>query len=378
MRAGVTLAFGLAVVCLSGCGDDEAVSSARAACGGFADRPVVALLAEPTIQPSGEQAICRLATHYADVVMAPGWASLPPRLLKISPEMGIWQRRMLLLACDGCGGGGLDLDDVRANHPQWIMRNAAGNEVHLAGDPGRVLLDFGDPEYQAAWQEMVAGQLAAGGWTGVVVEDARNDLPLSATPIDPRTGQEMTDTDRARYLAEALALVRGALKTDGFSLVAENEPPTVVDPAQIGSTDAVMAQGNQPGFADRRGTTWDELFDYYRVAVERHVGAWITDTGTDPARRVFGLASYLLVSGPLSSYGPPAGPDDVLYRVNLGQPLGDPTLRGGAWVRTFDNGTVAVAPGDVSASVDVPGRGTVSVPAGGAVIATSDGLLRSG
>jgi hypothetical protein len=378
MRASVALALGLAAALLSGCGDEAAVSSARERCGTVAERPAVPLLAEPATKPADERTICRLATEYANVVADPSWTSLPSELLEISPGIGVWQRRSLLAACDGCGSGGLDLKQVRDDHPDWILRDAAGGEVHLAGGPARVLMDFGNPDYQAMWEQAVDDELTADRFAGVVVEDARNDLPLSATPIDPRTGAPMTGGDQARYLAEALALVRGALKTDGLSLVAQNEPLTVIDSAQIGSTDAVLAQGAGPGFAERRGAAWDEMFDYYQVAVQRHVGAWIDDAGADPGRRVFGLASYLLVTGPLSSYGPPAGADDVLYDIDLGQPTGDPAKQGAAWVRMFENGAVAVAPGEQGAGVDLPGQGTVEIPPGGAVIATANGLLRTG
>ena len=378
MRAGLATALaatGLALV-LSGCGggSDTANSGPDGARGRCS--PAVALLAEPASQPTARAQICELATDFRNVVMEPAWDAAAKALLAVNHDVGLWQRRTLLLACTGCRSSGLDLAQVRDDHPQWILHDSAGREVHLVGHPDQVLLDFGDPDYQASWQEAVGQQLGARGYIGVVVTDARNDLQLSSVPMDPRTGQPMTDDDRARYLAEALALARGALKTDGFSLVAENEPPTVIDEAQIGSTDAVIAQDGGGGFAGRRGGAWDELFAYYQAAVARHVGAWVTDAGAADTRRVFGLASYLLVSGPLSSYGPPDRADDPLYAIDLGKPSEDAQRSGDAWVRTFANGAVAVVPGDAPASVELPGHGTVDLPAGGAVIATGDRLVK--
>jgi hypothetical protein len=377
MRAGLstTLAWMGLAVALSGCGGNGATTGS-AGCTGAGEPPAVALLAWPADQPTRQQAICRLAINYRDVILERGWDDAAKRLRKVNPQVSLWQRRTLALACTGCESSGLDLAQVRDDHPQWILRDAAGNEVHLANRPDEVLLDFGDPDYQATWQERVGVDLAAGGWSGVVIDDARNDLQLSATPIDPRTGQPMTDADRARYLAEALALVRGALKTDGFSLVADNEPPSIVDKAQIGSTDAVMAQDQGGGFAGRRGAAWDELFTYYQAAVDRHVGAWVSDGGAPRSRSLFGVASYFLVSGPLSSYGPVDGPRNALYDIDLGEPADPAREVNGAWVRTFAAGTVAVAPGETPVQVEFPGHGTVDVPAGGAVIETADRLVK--
>ena len=278
MRAGLATALaatGLALV-LSGCGGGSDTANSGPDCTVPGPRPAVALLAEPASQPTARAQICELATDFRNVVMEPAWDAAAKALLAVNHDVGLWQRRTLLLACTGCRSSGLDLAQVRDDHPQWILHDSAGREVHLVGHPDQVLLDFGDPDYQASWQEAVGQQLGARGYIGVVVTDARNDLQLSSVPIDPRTGQPMTDDDRARYLAEALALARGALKTDGFSLVAENEPPTVIDEAQIGSTDAVIAQDGGGGFAGRRGGAWDELFAYYQAAVARHVGAWVT------------------------------------------------------------------------------------------------------
>ena len=60
--------------------------------------------------------------------------------------------------------------------------------------------------------------------------------------------------------------MRGALKTDGHSVVAVNGPPGIVDAPQIASTDAVTVG---EGFAGRRSGSWDELFRYFDTAVDR-------------------------------------------------------------------------------------------------------------
>jgi hypothetical protein len=222
----------------------------------------------------------------------------------------------------------------------------------------------------------VVTDLSNGGWTGVELVDVGNQQQWSQPPIDPRTGAAMTDANRALYLAQALEVVRGGLKTNGFSVVADNGPATVVDPAQIASTDAVTLGA---GFAGRAGIAWTTLFTYFAAAVDVHVGAWVQDDRPmDPGQRVFGLASYLLVSGPQSSYGvDETVARDPLYRVDVGQPLDVPIRQNGIWTREFETGSVAVNPGAFDVTVTLRTGGAITVPAAGAVIVVDDHVYSS-
>jgi hypothetical protein len=89
--------------------------------------------------------------------------------------------------------------------------------------------------------------------------------------------------------------------------------------------------------------------------------------------RVFAFASYLLVSGPLSSYAPPGRPEDPLYQISLGQARDDPTRDGAAWTRTFEKGVVAVAPGPSPAAVQLPDGTTAQLDPGEGLIVLADG-----
>ena len=195
-------------------------------------------------------------------------------------------------------------------------------------------------------------QLGDGGWTGVELVDAGNLPAWTNPPIDPNTGQDMTVSDHARYLAEAMAEVRGGLKSNGFAVIALNRPFTIIDPHQIASTDAVSVER---GFARLRGSAWTALYAYFEAAVDSRVGAWVWDGGKlDHQQRVFGLASYLLVSGLWSGYAVAPGPERALYQLNPGLPSAAPIGQDGALVAEFDSGAVAVNPGPG------PGHGAAS------------------
>ncbi len=374
MRRGVTAATLALVLLATGCLGASAGTTTPppATCAATAP-PSVALTIAPVDPPTAAQAAC-LARTYRNVVGSPGWSSTPKRFMAADPNVLTWQTRVLeygFSACDSCPQPGLDLAIVRRDHPEWILHDAAGGEVHALDHPEWVLFDFGNIDFQAAWADAVVAQLSADGWSGVELVDVGNRQDWSAQPIDPRTGAPMTDDNRTLYLAQALEVVRGGLKTNGFSLVADNGPATVVDPRQIASTDAVTLRA---GFASRIGADWLTLFRYFEAAVDAHVGAWVDDGGSmDPGTRVFGLASYLLVSGPQSSYGiDQAVALDPLYRVDAGLPVDVAMHQGDVWTREFANASVAVNPAPLDETVTLAFGGTVTVPAGGALIVLHD------
>jgi hypothetical protein len=369
MRAGLA-ALALAAV-LSGCGG----GGVSDACGD-PGVPAQNLLTTLTDVPASPEDACGVAGRFSDVIVPQSLRPASVRLAETGSEVQVWQPRSLTEACTGCAAAGLNLAFVRERHPEWILHDRDGNEVTAGGDPDRVVMDFGNVDYQAAWAGAIADDLGRGGWTGVEVVDAGNDPEWSADPIDPRTGRPMAEDDRERYLAEALALSRGALKTDLFDLVAQNGPPARPVEAQIGSTDAVSAG---EGFARLRGPAWDELHGYFEVAADREVGAWVEDIPPpDAADRLFAFASYLLVAGPGSAYAAPDPDASPLYRLATGSPTADAQAQAGAWVRTFEHATVAVNPGRRPVRVQVEGMDPFELPSGQAAIAVDGRLVTGG
>ena len=193
-----------------------------------------------------------------------------------------------------------------------------------------VLLDFSDPKYQYAWALHVRNSLAAGGWTGVDVIDADNDPDWSDTPIDPATGEPMTEAHRRRYLAQALTLVRAALKIQGYSLLADNGPPAIVElrPGQQHRR-GQPPRRVRPPLPGTRGTP--------SCASTPHVAGWESGTyvadrpGLSRAQMLYGLASFLLVAIPRdSAYVAPTSADSPLYAIQPGTaPTTPPTDAGG-------------------------------------------------
>jgi hypothetical protein len=382
MRRGLSAALAAVAICAaaSGCSRGDAVST-RPPPPQCASRtqPATPLVIRLTTMPTAAAAAC-IGRTYLNVI-APAWDDLPHEVHAVDPSVLLWQTRSLqygFTPCAGCPQPALDPAVVERDHPDWILKDASGAPVHPPGHPDWVTYDVSQPLYWQAWADAAEKQLGSEGWAGVVLIDAGNQPAWVNSPIDTNTQTTMTVADHARYLAQAMAAVRGGLKTNGgFSLIADNGPSSVVDSAQIGSSDAVSVGR---GFATLEGSSWEALYVYFEAAIDRHVGAWVWDEQPtlDRAQRVFGLASYLLVSGPDSAYGVSLNHQQGLYRLDPGEPADVPFRQNGAYLRTFASGAVAVNPGSAPAVVQLPGETqSFTIPAGAAVIDVKGKLTTS-
>lgn len=355
--------------------EGNAASSTPKACSGLR-RPGVPLAFAPVRPPTLARARC-IGVQYVAVIGQLGWNRLPKMMRHSSAGLLAWQQRSLLYACNRCGLAGFGLAWVRAHHPDWIMHSATGTEIHPMTHPNWVLLNFTDPRYYSAWAQHVRHSLIAGGWTGVEVIDAGNDPDWSDVPVDPSTGEVMTDAHRRHYIARALALVRATLKIMGYSLLADNGPPSVVSFDQINSTDVVTVG---EGFGRLYGSDWDTVFHYYRKAGGWKSGVYVRDDpGLTRAQAIYGLASFMLVAIPRgSAYVGTAPASSPIYQIAPGAlPATPATKDGEVWVRTYPNGVVAVNPSDVPGRVSMGSAGRVTIPPRSAAIEAGGHLLTS-
>jgi hypothetical protein len=375
MRILTAAAMMAALVAAVSC-EGQPASTAPRACAGLR-RPGVPLAFMPARAPSVARAHC-ISVQYAAVVGRLSWGTLPKIMHRGSANLQAWQQRSLLYACNRCGLAGFGLGWVRSHHPTWIMHSAQGTEIHPDDHPGWALLNFTDPKYQNAWGVHVRKSLAAGGWTGVEVIDADNDPDWSDVPIDPATGALMTDANRRRYLAHALALIRATLKIQGYSLLADNGPPTVISFDQINSTDAVTVGD---GFAHLSGAAWETQLNYFQKAGGWESGVYVRDEpGLTRAETIYGLAAFMLVAIPRdSAYSGSGSASSSVYQISPGATPTEPaTKHGEVWTRAYPDAVVAVNPSDTAGSVPMGAAGQVTIPPRSATIETGGHLLTSG
>ena len=102
-------------------------------------------------------------------------------------------------------------DQLAADHPDWVLRDAAGRQLFLpsgcgGGNCPQLVADPGNSEWRQYWiaqaeqtfQHSAEVSVDGTGYRGLFIDDVNLEMGLvtadgqSATPVDPRTGQPMT------------------------------------------------------------------------------------------------------------------------------------------------------------------------------------------
>jgi len=107
------------------------------------------------------------------------------------------------------------------DHPEWILKDASGQNLYIpfgcsGGTCPQYAADIGHPEFRKNFIDHERSRLAAG-YIGIYVDDVNlskitigDGRGEQVTPIDPRTGIEMTLADWRRYFAEFMEQVSDA------------------------------------------------------------------------------------------------------------------------------------------------------------------------
>ena len=193
--------------------------------------------------------VCALARRATDVVLASNDDATARRLVAAAPNIRVWQDREFQFGepCDGCPTTPLPIDQIRSSHPEWILRDAAGNEITGTLSPGgersSAMLDVGNVDYQGAWEDAALDQPdgRALGRFGDPGEQRQRPVGSGRGSRHGRRGDARRQGRRRRPGARARA--RGA-EDRGFSLVGRERPRRIAPVlGQIGSTDAVAWAG---------------------------------------------------------------------------------------------------------------------------------------
>jgi hypothetical protein len=263
---------------------------------------------------------------------------------------------------------------VAAQHPDWILRDAAGNKLWIpfaCGD-GRCTQyagDIGNPAFRAWWIRTAKETLAAG-YRGVFVDDVNMNERVSngdgdyVEPVDPRTGGLLDEATWRHEMAEFMAEVRAAMP---HAEIVHNVLWFAGDGSadlrrELASANYVEIEHgfNDPGIAGPSGPFGFRTL--LAFIAHRHAEGQGVIVGSQVETRpdlVYGLAAYFLVSTGRDALSNDDGTPDNWwpgYDVRLGAPLGGRYLAGGVWRRDFERGTVLVnEPGSPTRRVAVGG-----------------------
>lgn len=268
----------------------------------------------------------------------------------------------------------------------WALRDADDSLCYIPYEApyDQYAGDIGSSDFRDNWVGYVVQKLnSVPGYEGVFIDDVnlgisrvacgsptspRCDPDTAANcPIDPRTGQVMTNEDWKRYVVEFLEQVRAALPG---KLIAHNSIWYIVDfddpylARELAAGDIIQME---QGFVDnglKGGTgkySWVRKMEF--VALVHSYGKVVIDrdekTFTQEIQS-YGLANFLLLNNGHDFYDPvyQSVPDDwwTGYEANLGHATSEVYSWNGLWRRDFQNGIALVnPPGDtgVVAGIDL-------------------------
>jgi Hypothetical glycosyl hydrolase family 15 len=290
-------------------------------------------------------------------------------------------------------------DDLAGRHPEWILRDGAGNRLYIPFDCGggsctQYAGDIGDPAFRAHWIARAREQAAA--YRGLFVDDVNLEPRVSdgqgehRMPFDERTGRTMTEADWRRYVAEFSEQIRAALPdkeiVHNALWFAGHDDPAVQRELGAATHIEIERGVNDPGLTGGGGPFgYETLLRHIDWLHARGKGV-VLDSYADSRTEVeYELASYFLVSSGRDSVGSSwrTAPDDWWpgYGVRLGAPTGERYEWRGLLRRDFEGGFVLVnQPDRAPVSVDL-GPGAVD-PAGepraAVTLAAAEGAVVAG
>ena len=242
--------------------------------------------------------------HYASmVVWEPYWDSRLPDYSRVTVYRNAYAIKIHP-----------DRDARVREHPEWILRDAAGDPVYIPyrcdGTCPQYAADVGNQEYRDHWLADIEA-LADKGYRGLYIDDVNLAWRFSdgngdpVTPVDPRTGRALTLTDWQRDLTEFLEQVRAALPDFEIwhNSIWYADAPAFDSPLidrQIRAADVIQLERgmNDPGLTQGSGRFGMETFLRYadRVHSLGTSVAMLDEHAVDEKGQWYNIAGALLVN----------------------------------------------------------------------------------
>jgi Hypothetical glycosyl hydrolase family 15/Bacterial Ig domain len=276
-------------------------------------------------------------------------------------------------------------------HPDWILKDSAGRKLYIPfGCSGSSCPQYAADIGNSAWRQDYinrAKALIAKGYKGIFADDVNMDMHVSdgsgqlVVPIDPRTGQPMTDAAWKSYFATFMEQLRAAISAEivhnaiwfaGGGLHDGTQPEIA---REIKAADLYhMERGfNDPGLTGGTGS-WsvyamlrfiDTVHSYGRHVV-------IASQTGDATAAEYNLAGYFLINDGRDYVGSYIGamPSNWWrgYATDLGDAKGGRYQWNGVWRRDFTRGFVLL---------NEPGASTKTLSLGGSYKNTAGNTVTS-
>jgi hypothetical protein len=316
------------------------------------------------------------ATRSRVVVLLPWQQALMHRLKAANPGLIVLEYKDLgnassYEAVDGFSTDGVSYGEALADHPQWLLRDRAGQPIECAGYPYLWAMDVGNGGFEQAWANEVVGELKNQGWDGVFMDNVNPTIRYYHDPAD--VAKYPNDAAYSAAMSKALAYITRRIHAAGKLAM-----------ANIGSWPNYAATGMRwlgylDGAMDERFTKFTPVRgEGYRSAGEwqtelsilrasQRQGKWFmgiaqSSDGDVQAER-FGWATLLLGSGGRATFALQNDNEYGLetwfsdYEAPIGNALGAAVAqRDGIYRRAFSHGVVLVNPTTHRQRVRLGGR----------------------
>src|SRR5271165_5484345 len=206
-------------------------------------------------------------------------------------------------------------EKLASEHPEWILRDASGNKLYIPyGCSGQscpqYAADISDPAYRHYWIENLKAEVSHG-YRGVFIDDVNMNMQVGngseqhVAPIDPQTGEPMSEEAWRHYMAEFMAEVRSALP--GVEIVHNaiwfaDEHAGTSDPdirSEISCADIINLErgANDSGLTGGNGPwSLNALFAYVDEVHALGRGVVMDGSASEPQGLEYNLAAYFLIS----------------------------------------------------------------------------------
>ncbi len=268
---------------------------------------------------------------------------------------------------------------LAAEHPEWILRDAAGNRLYIPWGCGngtcpQFAADVSNPAFRRWWLDE-ARRLLAKGYKGLWVDDVNmqfrvgNNNGVEVPPVDPNTRNTMTWDNWRKYIAEfveqiraefpAAEILHNSIWFAGPAGVRDADPYIQ---RQLAAADYINVEGgvNDDGLTGGNGEwSLNAVLSFVDRLHARGKGAIIDDFRNTPTGREYALACYFLIVTSKDGLGNQSmTPDNWWsgYDTYLGPPAGARAPWNGLLRRDFQGGMVLVnEPGSPTRTVTPPG-----------------------
>ena len=313
--------------------------------------------------PPTEAQAARIAPHYDNLLFGAKRADLIPLFQRYNPDLTfyLYIDSGLNPTYKQADAGGVDSEDtawIVANHPDWLLRDAAGNPIRSAGglsNPGAYWPDPGNPQWQAYFAAKVAKLMAetGGQWDGILFDqflgtaDAHVRYAKSAQQVN-------YPTDEA-YQAAYLGFFKAVSAKLSVPIIVNMEGGSIVRrPAFVAEVAAAAGGAENEIFPEEMPV--EDLRPYLETVQQLdpdliiRINSKPAGLAGGPDRTLFAYYCYLLIAGRDRQvyWTYKEGTSDIphyWYRefdLDVGEALGDIQFGAQVWSREFERALVVV------------------------------------